>query len=160
MADDTDTQAGGSAVDQQDDAAVDDAAQDTGADKEKLLAALRSERAKLREAEKRLKQADDAKKSELERATERATAAEARIASLERSVVRARVAAKHEIPAELVDRIQGDDEAEMEKDAKALAKLIRPDGNLGGRQGGASGGPPSDDMNTRLRIAAGRQPVG
>lgn len=103
------------------------------------------------------RQADeDAKKSELQRATERADAAERERDALQVAVLRAKVAAEVELPAELHDRIVGDDEAAMRRDAKRLADLFRPAGNLGGGRGGHVPGPSADDMNARIRAAAGR----
>lgn len=60
-------------------------------------------------------------------------AAEARAAELESQLrkreyeaLRAKVAAKHGLPAELAARLAGEDEGELEADAKTLAKLIAP----------------------------------
>lgn len=60
-------------------------------------------------------------------------AAEAKAAELEGQLksrdfeaMRAKVAAKHGLPAELAARLSGADESDLEADAKALAKLIGP----------------------------------
>jgi hypothetical protein len=127
-----------------------------------LKKALNSERQLRAAAEKKLKAFEDAQKSELEKATERADAAEKRAAELERSVLRARVAAKHDLPAELADRLQGDDEAALEEDAKRLSALVSPPADMGGRRGGSVGGSGSstgssaDDINAAIRRMAGR----
>lgn len=124
-----------------------------------LRKALNSERQLRSAAEKKAKTFEDAQKSELEKAQERAESAEKRAAELERSVLRAKVAAKHDLPAELADRLQGDDEAALEEDAKRLAVLVSPPADMGGRRGGSvggSGGSSADDMNARIRAATGR----
>lgn len=128
---------------------------------ERLQKALNSERQLKAAAEKKLNARDEAEKSEVQKATDRATAAEQRIAELEKSVMRAKVAAELQLPAAIADRLKGDDEAEMLADGKTLLKEIRPNGNLGGRAGGlgspgGGGAPAPDDMSARIRAAAGR----
>lgn len=109
-------------------------------------------------AEKRIQEFEDAQKSDLEKVTARAEAAEKKAADLERSVLRSRVAAKHDLPAELADRLQGDDEAALDEDAKRLAALVTPMGDMGARRGGGNGGAggSADDMNAQIRAKAGR----
>lgn len=164
--DDTSTQAGGDSTDQQRDAAGTDdtstadaatnGAQETEAEKA-LRKALNSERQLKSAAEKRLKALEDAGKSELEREREGRLTAEKERDELRTSVLRSKVAAKHDLPAELADRLQGDDEAALEEDAKRLAELVTPVGDMGARRGGAQGtGGSADDMNAQIRRMAGR----
>ena len=47
-----------------------------------------------------------------------------RAKAAEKSLTKNRVAAKHNIPAELAERLTGDTEEEIEKDAEALAKFV------------------------------------
>jgi hypothetical protein len=112
---------------------------------DKLLKALKAEREARQAAERKLKETDkDKRKAETERAIKAGEietvvashAAEvadlnARIAELEgqiterdTAIIRAKVAAKHRIPALLVDRIRGANEQEMDADAKELAKTV------------------------------------
>jgi hypothetical protein len=125
-----------------------------------LKKALNSERQMRAAAEKKLKAFEDAQKSEAEKLAERASTAEARASEAEKQLARFRVATKHNLPAELADRLQGDDEAALEEDAKRLATLVSPAGDLGGRRGGSVGGHGSgsaDDINAQIRRMAGRQ---
>lgn len=64
----------------------------------------------------------DQGKSEVEKAATRAERAEARVAELERSLLVTSVASKYDLHPELVPRLRGDTEEELEADAKALAK--------------------------------------
>lgn len=90
---------------------------------------LRSALAKAnKEAEKnrlRLKEVDDAKLSEMDKATQRATDAEARANKLEQTALRQKVALTKGLPANLVDRLQGDDEDSLIADADSLLALLK-----------------------------------
>lgn len=52
---------------------------------------------------------------------------EGQIADGERTSLRQRIAMKHKLPGDLVDMLQGDDEAALEASAKTLAKHVRID---------------------------------
>jgi hypothetical protein len=82
----------------------------------------RQAEAELRAARQELQGLQDAGKSELEKAAMRAERAEARSAELERSLLVSSVASKYDLHPELVPRLRGDSEEELEADAKALAK--------------------------------------
>lgn len=105
-----------------------------GADKPDEVRALisaanrraRQAEGELRQVRQELQQHQDAGKSEVEKATARAERAEARVAELERAQLVTSVASRHGIPAEQAHRLIGDTEDELEADAKALAKLLRP----------------------------------
>lgn len=111
----------------------------------------------------KLKEFEDRDKSELEKANERATAAETRAAELERNYLRSQVALAKGLPANLAARLQGSTKEELEADADALKALIAPNNNNGqppprpdlgqGARGTAS--PPSADA--WLRGMAGRR---
>jgi hypothetical protein len=51
-------------------------------------------------------------------------AARGEVATARLEAMRVRVGAKHQLPQELVDRLQGEDEASLEADAEKLAALI------------------------------------
>lgn len=52
---------------------------------------------------------------------------EGQIKTAERSTLRAQVAQKYKLPAELTDLLQGDDESALDASAKRLAKHVRTD---------------------------------
>lgn len=116
-------------------------------DEVRALISQASRRARQAEADAKtarqeLQQLHDAGKSELEKAAGRAERAETRLAELERDLLVTRVAAKHGVPAEDMDRLRGATEEELEADAKAFAKRYlraeEPPPDLGG---GARSGP-------------------
>lgn len=74
-------------------------------------------------------------KTELDKATERATAAEARATAAELRLIRQEVAAAKGLPASMAQRLTGSTKEELEADAAQLAK------ELGGGQNG--GGDPA-----------------
>lgn len=71
----------------------------------------------LREKAARFDELEEAQKTELEKAQERATKAEAKALEAELRMVRSEVASKHSVPAEL---LQGTTSEELEKSAVAL----------------------------------------
>jgi hypothetical protein len=59
----------------------------------------------------------------------------------------------------VIDRLQGDDEEALTKDAETLAGLLKDgSGGEGRLKGGPEGDPKTepDDMNARIRAAAGK----
>lgn len=110
-------------------------------------------------ARQELQGLQDAGKSELEKATTRAERAEARAAELERSVLISTVAAKHDLHPELVPRLKGDTEEELEADAKALAKQFprqqeTPPPDLGAGPRDAATAPGSKGFSDQIRRRA------
>jgi hypothetical protein len=115
-------------------------------------------KAKAREQEKRAKEnaaaatrlseLEAANLSESERATRRIADLEAELSKAQGAAVRRSVALAKGLPAELVDRLQGDSEAEIEADADALLAVLalrapqsgtpRPDPSQGARNGTAT----------------------
>lgn len=123
-----------------------------------LLKALAEEWDARREAERKLKQREKAdrdaetaravkagewesvakaKDTEIADLTARVAELQGEIASAKLETVRERVAAKHKLRPELAARLVGTDEASLEADAKALAKLIPPPSSGGGTEAGA-----------------------
>lgn len=49
----------------------------------------------------------------------------AKVAKQEQDALRSRIGAKHKLPEKLIDRIRGETEADMEADAKDLAKTVK-----------------------------------
>ena len=108
-------------------------------------------RAAQREAERiaaeqaaKLKAIEDKDKTELERATEAATAATARAEKAERESVRLKVIAQSTLPAELHEFVTGDTEDAMRASATKLADAVnaapprqpQPDGSQGPKPDG------------------------
>lgn len=73
-----------------------------------------------------LDEVENAKKDELQRATERAEAAERRAAEHEAQILRRDVAAAKGLPANLAARLTGSTKDELEADADALAEMFKP----------------------------------
>lgn len=163
MADDeTGTATGGDSTDSERDAASSTDAtatttdtQTSTRDDDALQKALRSERQMRASAEKRLKALEDAQKTDLEKATERATTAEARAHVAEQRLLRTSIAAEFSLSPAMADRLRGDDEDAMRKDAQVLVAELDPEGDLGTRRGG-SRGKSKDDPNASLRAMFGR----
>lgn len=93
--------------------------------------ALKSERARANSAEKaakalqtQLDQINAEKLTDIEKATQRATDAETRANKLEQTALRQKVALSKGLPANLVDRLQGDDEDSLTADADSLLALL------------------------------------
>lgn len=105
-------------------------------------------------AKKRLDELEEAAKSDLEKATSRAEAAEKRAAELEREGLRREVAEAKGLPLAAASRLTGTTREELEADADQLAALIGQDTNPSPRpdpiQGRTRGG---DAMSSRERLA-------
>jgi hypothetical protein len=134
-----------------------------GKDPAAVAAALRSERASAREARKKaeaaeakVKKFEDRDKSEQEKAEQRAVEAEQKAKEAEFKLVRLQVAAEKKLPADLALRLQGETKEELEADADALLKLVKTENATTLDQGARSSTSPGDDMNARIRAAAGR----
>lgn len=68
----------------------------------------------------------EARKSTEEKLTDRAQKAEGRASDLEAEVLRLRVAIEKQLPADLADRLRGDDETSLAEDADKLLGLMAP----------------------------------
>jgi hypothetical protein len=103
-----------------------------------------------------LKQYEDRDKTELQKLSESATAAERRAADAELGLARYRVAVAKKLPAELVDRLRGTTEEELAADADSLLQLVGTTATRTDFDGGARtpAGKPAD-MNSLIRHAAG-----
>lgn len=87
----------------------------------KQAARYRTERNELRPMAEKAREAEEAGKSELQKAQERIAALEAEKRASELNAVRAELSAKHGIPADL---IAGTDEDSMVESAAALASFV------------------------------------
>jgi hypothetical protein len=125
--------------------------------------ALQSEREARRNAERELKryvdaerQRADAEKTEVQRQTDRAEAAEKRIATLEREGLARTVAAEAGIP-DWWDRLQGDDVRALRADATRIREMLGK--GRGALDGGVRGSRPlgrEPTMDDLIRSKAGR----
>jgi hypothetical protein len=106
----------------------------------------------------RLQEFEDRDKTEAEKLTERAEAAERTASESQQKLLRYEVALEKKLPAELASRLQGGSREEMEADADELLKLVQPAAPpVGGHDGGPRGGSQQPaDMNQFIRQAAGR----
>lgn len=146
---------------------------------EKGKAAIAAERQARREAERRAKEGDaaiarlkeieDAQKSEQQKLTERAEKAEREAAEAQASLLRRDVAADKQLPPAMADRLRGTTREELEADADQLLQLLskadpkpEPDAGDQGKKGapapqGGGGQAPAKDMTDAVsRHYAGR----
>jgi hypothetical protein len=108
---------------------------------------------------KKAQEAAEAQKTEIERATERAAAAEARALEAELGAMRIEVAARHGLTPAQAKRLQGGNEAELEADASEFAKEIQVNGSKpkADLKQGDRGQAPAADAETWLRQMVGRK---
>jgi hypothetical protein len=102
------------------------------------LKALETERAKRKSAERELRELrplaakaaelEERDKTEMQRAIDRAEAAEKRAAALETDALRTRIGRDAGLPPEFASRLQGSTEEELAADAADLVKHLAPAG--------------------------------
>jgi predicted DNA binding CopG/RHH family protein len=102
---------------------------------------------------------ENAQKTELQKLTDQLEAERAQRIAFEGQALRARVALAKDLPAELVDRLQGETEEELLADADKLLALVVP--RTGPPRASSAQGAPEPNgrsggsMNDKLRRAAG-----
>lgn len=112
------------------------------------------------DAAAKLRQIEDAQKSEVEKLRDAAAAAEARAKQAEAEVLRWRVAVRLGLPPALASRLQGDTEEAIEADARDLMEAVGNKGQVRDlprdRAGvsGATGKPAEDDDLDPRKLAA------
>lgn len=118
----------------------------------------KTQQKQLDELTAKLQQYEDAKKSDLDKLTDRATAAEATAASATAKLLRYEIAAKKKLPAEWAARLQGSTSEELEADADQLLEALgtqqqrnTPSYDGGVRKPAAA----PTDMNALIRQKAG-----
>lgn len=91
-------------------------------------------------------------------ADERIKEIEANLSEAEKKALKYRVALDAGLPRTVAERLQGDDEEALTKDAAELAELLKKPEADKGRMADLGGGAPEepDDMNKMIRKAAGR----
>lgn len=105
-------------------------------DAERRRAATAEREAKALKA--RLDEIEQSNMTELDKAKKAATEAQAQLQEYQLTALRQRVALEKGLPAELVDRLRGDNESDISADADALLALVsaprslRPDPTQGG----------------------------
>lgn len=106
----------------------------------------------------RLAELEEAQKTEAQKLSERAEVAEKELAAARHDSLRSRVAISKGVPADLVDRLRGDTEADLAEDADRLLALLQPgkprgDVAQGPRGNGEPTGDPASDF---ARIISGQ----
>lgn len=102
------------------------------------------------DASVRLQEIEDGQKSETERLTSALQKAESRAAESELAALRLKVALKAGLPVDLADRVRGDTEEAMLKDAETVLTLLKADSKAerpAPRAGGDRGGDPAGDSS-------------
>ncbi|MEU2724070.1 hypothetical protein [Streptomyces smyrnaeus] len=117
----------------------------------------KSAQKQLDELTAKLQEYEDAKKSDLDKLSERATTAEQRAEQAQAELLRYRVARDKKIPAEWVDRLRGSTQEDLEADADSLLEAL---GEQQRRQtpsydGGVRQTAKPTDMNSLIRQQAG-----
>lgn len=128
------------------------------AENQKLKAVNRKVEGDNKKNAERISAFEESQKTEQQKLEDRATKAEQELASATLNSTRLHVALTKGLPPELAARLQGNTEAEMEADAESLLALVKANGggSVDMGQGARGNGAPPDDMNARLRAAAGR----
>lgn len=122
-----------------------------------MAADRRKEQKRLKELEDAAKAREDADKSESQKATERAEAAERELAKARRDNLTTKVGAKHQLPADLWGRLQGETEEEIEADAAKIAALVKSAAPQPGHTGNPPDGgkPPAQSKKAELEAQLG-----
>jgi hypothetical protein len=122
------------------------------------MRALEREREARKEAERKLKEAQEAaereKLSEKQRLEKEAQDAKNEADKAKLEAMRFRIGLKAGVPVDHLDRVRGTTEEEIKADAEAYAKSLGQ--QAGGLGGGARGTEAPKDMNALIRSAAGR----
>lgn len=104
----------------------------------------------------KLKEYEDANKSEQDKLAEAKAAAEKEAADAKRDYLRLKVGTAKGLPPEVAERLRGDTEEEMTEDADRLLTIFKPGAPTGSADGGNQGKTPASDkqdMNALLREA-------
>lgn len=92
--------------------------------------------------------------------TQRVEEMQAALDAKDSTLLKYKVGTEAGLPAAVIGRLQGDDEEALAKDAATLSELLKKPGDGEGRlAGGPKGDPPKqdeNDMNARIRAAAGK----
>ncbi|MEU4967782.1 hypothetical protein [Streptomyces smyrnaeus] len=111
----------------------------------------------LEELTAKLQEYEDAKKSDLDKLSERATSAEQRAETAQAELMRYRVARDKKIPAEWVDRLRGSTQEDLEADADSLLEALAEQQRrrTPSYDGGVRQTAKPTDMNSLIRHQAG-----
>ncbi len=113
-------------------------------------------KAELEAERKKVKDFEDRDKSEQEKAEQRATEAEKKAEAAEHKLLRLEVAAAKKLPSTLASRLTGETKAELDADADELLKLVKEEDSVSVDGGARKSTKTPEDMNARIRAAAGR----
>lgn len=128
---------------------------------EREAARAAKEEAKAAQAEAKkladqVKKFEDRDKSEQEKAEQRAADAEKEASTAKRKLLRLEVGSDKKLPLELAELLSGDTKEEMEAHADKLAKVVKAEDTVSLDGGARKSTKAPDDMNARIRAAAGR----
>jgi hypothetical protein len=123
--------------------------------REKAEKALATHQQTVSELQKRLQEFEDRDKTEAQKLADAKAAAESEAATAKQELMRYRVAAKKKLPPELVPRLQGGTEAEMEADADSLLEVLKIRNTPSYDGGVRKPAPAPTDMNALIRAKAG-----
>lgn len=107
---------------------------------------------------KRLKEHEDANKSDTEKLSERASTAEKSLAAAEKEIARLKVAIKKDLSLHQAKRLVGETEEELEKDADELLKSFGNEGGEESEEGKKKEGESSSRERPRERLKSGAAP--
>lgn len=127
--------------------------QDSGDDLEKMRAALKKANREAESFRRKLKDFEDAGKSEQEKLREGLTLAEQRADKSEGRYLRLKVGTSVGLPVDLAERLQGDNEDALVEDAKRLREALggerkRPADSFDTRRNGGTSDTGSSDFLT------------
>lgn len=123
--------------------------------------ARREAEQKASEAAAKVKEYEDAKKSDQEKLAEERDSLKSEADNAKAEALRLRVAIQKKLPAELIDRLRGSTEAELKADADELLKLVKPADATdfdGGARTTTSTESPEQAHNKDLLALVGRKP--
>ena len=120
-----------------------------------MESALKKANREAEAARKKLKEIEDAGKSETDKLRDEAAAAKKDAADARKEALKLKVGLEKGLPKSLVSRLQGDTEEEMSADADVLLTELKPKAPSGDADGGKRGETPdpSKDMDQVLRAA-------
>lgn len=120
-----------------------------------MESALKKANREAEAARKKLKEIEDAGKSETDKLREEAAAAKREAVEARTEALKLKVGLDRGLPKSLVPRLQGETEEEMAADADALLAELKPKAPSGDADGGKRGETPdpSKDMDQVLRAA-------
>lgn len=121
---------------------------------------LKEELATLRPKAAEFDKLEESKKTETQKLSEQLAVETAKREALERQALRFKVGVAKGLPAELIDRLQGETEEDLQADADKLLKLVTPEApgvpRASRTQGAPENGSPASGSNASINEAIRR----